>query len=216
MGLSIAQKILTLNQTVDALIKGFKTMLTAILILILAWALADITKDLHTADFISKILISLEVSPQFLPTFTFILSALIAFSTGSSWGTMAILYPLILPASWVLCHSAGMIDTESMDIFYIAVSAILAGAVLGDHCSPISDTTILSSLSSSCNHIEHVRTQLPYALVVGLIAIVLGLLPAAYGISSWILIPTGFIILFLIVKFFGKEVKNFLQIDKSK
>lgn len=203
--LSIGQRILSLKKTVDALVKGFKTMLTAILILILAWALADITKDLHTADFISKILIATEVPPEFLPTFTFILSALIAFSTGSSWGTMAILYPLILPASWALCHSAGMLDAESMNIFYITVSAILAGSVLGDHCSPISDTTILSSLASSCNHIEHVRTQLPYALTVGSVAIILGLLPAAYGISSWILIPLGFITLFLIVKFVGKR-----------
>ncbi|WP_282125362.1 Na+/H+ antiporter NhaC family protein [Marinifilum flexuosum] len=203
--LSIGQRILSLKKTVDALVKGFKTMLTAILILILAWALADITKDLHTADFISKILIATEVPPEFLPTFTFILSALIAFSTGSSWGTMAILYPLILPASWALCHSAGMLDAESMNIFYITVSAILAGSVLGDHCSPISDTTILSSLASSCNHIEHVRTQLPYALTVGSVAIILGLLPAAYGISSWILIPLGFITLFLIVKFLGKR-----------
>ncbi|PXX99002.1 sodium:proton antiporter [Marinifilum breve] len=203
--LSMGQKILSLKKTVDALVKGFKTMLTAILILILAWALADITKDLHTADFISKILIATEVPPEFLPTFTFILSALIAFSTGSSWGTMAILYPLILPASWALCHSAGMLDAESMNIFYITVSAILAGSVLGDHCSPISDTTILSSLASSCNHIEHVRTQLPYALTVGSIAIILGLLPAAYGVSSWILIPLGFITLFLIVKLVGKR-----------
>lgn len=205
-GLSIGQGILSLNKTVDALVKGFKTMLTAILILILAWALADITKDLHTADFISKILIATEVPPQFLPCFTFILSALIAFSTGSSWGTMAILYPLILPASWALCHSAGMTDNESMNIFYITVSAILAGSVLGDHCSPISDTTILSSLASSCNHIEHVRTQLPYALTVGSVSIFIGLIPAAYEISSWILIPTGFLCLFLVVRFFGKEI----------
>jgi len=203
--LSISQRILNLKKTIDALISGFKTMLTAILILILAWALADITKDMHTADFISNLLIATEVPPEFLPTFTFILSALIAFSTGSSWGTMAILYPLILPASWALCHSAGMNNIESMNIFYITVSAILAGSVLGDHCSPISDTTILSSLASSCNHIEHVRTQLPYALTVGSVAIFAGLLPAAYGISSWLLIPLGFTLLFLIVKFIGKR-----------
>ncbi len=204
--LSISQQILSLKATIDALVSGFKTMLTAILILILAWALADITKDLHTASFISNILIATEVPPQFLPTFTFVLSALIAFSTGSSWGTMAILYPLILPASWALCHSAGMSNMESMNIFYITVSAILAGSVLGDHCSPISDTTILSSLASSCNHIEHVRTQLPYALTVGMVAIFVGLLPAAYGISSWILIPAGFLCLYFIVKFAGKKI----------
>lgn len=205
LALSLGQRILTLSKAVEALVSGFKTMLTAILILVLAWALAAITKDLHTADFISNTLIATNVSPFLLPSLTFILSALIAFSTGSSWGTMAILYPLILPASWALCLSAGMNNPESMEIFYITVSAILAGSVLGDHCSPISDTTILSSLASSCNHIEHVRTQLPYALTVGSVAIFAGLLPAAYGISSWVLIPLGFVLLFLIVKFFGKK-----------
>ncbi|WP_372751188.1 Na+/H+ antiporter NhaC family protein [Labilibaculum sp.] len=207
IGLSVIQRILSLTKAVEALVSGFKTMLTAILILVLAWALADITKDMHTAEFISNLLIASNFSPLLLPTFTFILSALIAFSTGSSWGTMAILYPLILPASWAVCHSSGMNDIESMNIFYITVSAILAGSVLGDHCSPISDTTILSSLASSCNHIEHVRTQLPYALTVGSVAIFAGLLPAAYGVSSWILIPLGFILLYLIIRFFGKEVK---------
>ena len=203
--LTLGQRILSLGKTIDALVSGFKTMLSAILILVLAWALADITKDMHTADFISNVLIASNVSPILLPSFTFILSALIAFSTGSSWGTMAILYPLILPASWALCHSAGMNDSESMNIFYITVSAILAGSVLGDHCSPISDTTILSSLASSCNHIEHVRTQLPYALTVGGVSIFAGLIPAAYGVSSWILIPAGFILLYLIVKYAGSK-----------
>ncbi|MDM8158789.1 Na+/H+ antiporter NhaC family protein [Labilibaculum sp. K2S] len=203
LALTIGQQILSLTQAVDALVGGFKSMLTAILILVLAWALADITKDMHTADFISNTLIASNVSPILLPSFTFILSALIAFSTGSSWGTMAILYPLILPASWALCHSSGMSDPESMNIFYITVSAILAGSVLGDHCSPISDTTILSSLASSCNHIEHVRTQLPYALTVGIVSIFAGLLPAAYGVSSWILVPVGFVCLYLIVKYVG-------------
>jgi len=206
--LTIGQKILTLHQVSDSLLKGFKTMLTAILILILAWALADITKDLHTADFISNGLISINVAPQILPALTFILSALIAFSTGSSWGTMAILYPLILPASWYLSHSVGLSDAESMNIFYIAVSAILAGSVLGDHCSPISDTTILSSLASSCNHIEHVRTQLPYALSVGAVSIFIGLIPAAYGVSNWIIFPVGIISLYSIVHFFGKKVEE--------
>ncbi|RXQ96815.1 Na+/H+ antiporter NhaC family protein [Ancylomarina salipaludis] len=208
VALTLGQKIMSLQETSDSLLKGFKTMLTAILILILAWALADITKDLHTADFISNILISVNIAPQLLPALTFVLAAVIAFSTGSSWGTMAILYPLILPASWHLSHSFGMIDMESMNIFYITVSAILAGSVLGDHCSPISDTTILSSLASSCNHIEHVRTQLPYALTVGAVSIFVGLIPAAYGVPYWIIFPVGILSLYLIVHFFGKKVEN--------
>jgi Na+/H+ antiporter NhaC len=179
-------------------------MLTAIIILVLAWSIALVTKHLHTADFISQSLVSINISPQFIPAFTFILGALVAFSTGSSWGTMAILYPLILPASWLIAQNFGLDHESSLSIFYNVVSAVLAGSVLGDHCSPISDTTILSSLASSCNHIEHVRTQLPYALTVGGVSIVVGTIPSAFGISPWILFPLGIFAMFLIVKFVAK------------
>ncbi|MCK5028811.1 MAG: Na+/H+ antiporter NhaC family protein [Bacteroidales bacterium] len=202
--LTLVQKILNLKDTIDSLINGFRTMLTAIVILILAWSIALVTKHLHTADFISQSLVSINISPQFIPAFTFILGALVAFSTGSSWGTMAILYPLILPASWLIAQNFGLNHDESLSIFYNVVSAVLAGSVLGDHCSPISDTTILSSLASSCNHIEHVRTQLPYALTVGGVSIVIGTIPSAFGISPWILFPTGIFVMFLIVKFVAK------------
>lgn len=204
--LTKSQKILTLKESIDSLINGCRTMLTAILILVLAWSLALITENMHTADFISLSLTYLNVSPYMMPTITFILAAIISFSTGSSWGTMAILYPLILPASWMISTNYGMEYDQSLMIFYNVVSSILAGSVLGDHCSPISDTTILSSLASSCNHIQHVRTQLPYALTVGGVSIILGTLPAAYGVSSLILFPVGIIILYLIIVFFGKNV----------
>jgi len=203
--LTLVQKILDLKTTIDSMINGFRTMLTAIVILVLAWSIALVTKHLHTADFISQSLVSINLSPQFIPAFTFILGALVAFSTGSSWGTMAILYPLILPASWLIAQNFGMDHESSLAIFYNVVSAVLAGSVLGDHCSPISDTTILSSLASSCNHIEHVRTQLPYALTVGSVSIIIGTIPAAYGISSWILFPIGILIMFLIVKLVAKS-----------
>jgi len=202
--LTISQKILDLKTTIDSLINGFRTMLTAIVILILAWSIALVTKHLHTADFISQSLVNINLSPQFIPAFTFILGALVAFSTGSSWGTMAILYPLILPASWLIAQNFGLDHDGSMAIFHNVVSSVLAGSVLGDHCSPISDTTILSSLASSCNHIEHVRTQLPYALTVGGVSIVIGTIPAAFGVSSWILFPVGLVVLFVIVRIFGK------------
>jgi len=203
--LTLVQKILDLKTTIDSMINGFRTMLTAIVILVLAWSIALVTKHLHTADFISQSLVSINLSPQFIPAFTFILGALVAFSTGSSWGTMAILYPLILPASWLIAQNFGMDHESSLAIFYNVVSAVLAGSVLGDHCSPISDTTILSSLASSCNHIEHVRTQLPYALTVGGVSIIIGTIPAAFGISSWILFPVGILIMFLIVKLVAKS-----------
>jgi Na+/H+ antiporter NhaC len=206
--LTISQRILSLKESIDSLVKGFKTMVTAILILVLAWSIALITKYMHTADFISGVLLEINIAPFLIPSITFILAALVAFSTGSSWGTMAILYPLILPSSWLISQEYGLDYDQSMAIFYNVVSTVLAGSVLGDHCSPISDTTILSSLASSCNHIEHVRTQLPYALTVGLVATFLGTLPAAYGVSSSILFVINIVILYFIVIVFGRKVNE--------
>ncbi len=203
--LSVSQKILNLRKSIDALVQGYKTMLTAVLILVLAWSIALITEHLHTAEFISTSLVKFELSPFLVPALTFLLAALVSFSTGSSWGTMAILYPLILPASWLICREAGLDYDVSISIFHNVVSAVLAGSVLGDHCSPISDTTILSSLASSCNHINHVRTQMPYALTVGGVGIFFGTIPAAYGVSPLILFPLNILILFAIVHFAGKK-----------
>ena len=205
------QRLLSLKDSVDSLINGFRTMLTAIIILVMAWSIVTVTQHMHTADFISHILIEFDMAPFLVPALTFIMAALVAFSTGSSWGTMAILYPLILPASWLIGAENGLDVTQNYQIFFNVVSTVLAGSVLGDHCSPISDTTILSSLASSCNHIEHVRTQLPYALVVGVVSILIGTIPAAYGISSWILFPVGIVILYGIVIFAGKYTGDQLR-----
>jgi Na+/H+ antiporter NhaC len=159
---------------------------------------------MHTAVFLNN-LWSDSLSPFLIPAIVFILSALVSFSTGSSWGTMAILYPLLLPASYHISIEAGLSHNEVMIIFYNVVSVILAGSVFGDHCSPISDTTILSSLASSCNHIDHVRTQLPYALTTGFIAIVVGTIPASMGVSPLILFPIGIAALYATVRIFGKK-----------
>lgn len=204
--LTTAQRILNLKESIDGLINGFKTMFHAILILSLAWSLALLTEHLHTAQFITGLLTSINISPQFLPALTFVFSAAIAFSTGSSWGTMAIIYPLILPAIWKIGLESGL-DTESiLPLFYNAVSAVLAGSVLGDHCSPISDTTILSSLACSCHHIHHVRTQMPYALIVGVVALVVGTLPSAFNfpvIASYVIAVS---VLFIVIRLKGKLV----------
>jgi Na+/H+ antiporter NhaC len=207
--LTKSQRIMRLRTCVDSLISGFRTMLAAVLILILAWSLALVTEHMHTADFISQSMLKIALSPYLIPALTFILAALVSFSTGSSWGTMAILYPLLLPASWLIARDYGLDENTTLSIFYNVVSCILAGSVLGDHCSPISDTTILSSLASSCNHIEHVRTQLPYALTVGVIAIIAGTIPSAYGISKLLLYPLGLIVLFAIILLFGKKIPAF-------
>jgi Na+/H+ antiporter NhaC len=213
--LTVSQRILNLKDTVDTLITGFKTMLTAIIILVLAWSIALLTQHLHTADFISQSLVHINLAPFLVPALTFILAALVAFSTGSSWGTMAILYPLILPASWLIAEQAGLEHAMALSLFYNVVSCVLAGSVLGDHCSPISDTTILSSLASSCNHIDHVRTQLPYALTVGGTAVAVGTIPSAYGIPGYITFPAGILLMWLVVHFFGKKSMKTERIFKN-
>ena len=204
--LSISQKIMKVREAVESMMNGFKTMLQAIVILILAWSIAFLTEHLHTAEFISGILIYIKISPYLVPALTFFLASLIAFSTGSSWGTMAILYPIVLQATWMITENFNMDYDQSMAIFANVVSTVLAGSVLGDHCSPISDTTILSSLACSCNHVEHVRTQLPYALTVGFIAVFAGTIPAAFGVPTILLFVINIFLLYLVVRFLGKKV----------
>jgi Na+/H+ antiporter NhaC len=207
--LSVFQKLMSLSKAMEAAVEGMKTMLSAILILVLAWSLAQVIEELHTADLLTSVL-SDTISPYLIPTLTFILAALVAFSTGSSWGTMAILYPLMLGASWSISREAGLDYQSSLSIFQNVVACVLAGSVLGDHCSPISDTTILSSLSSKCDHLSHVRTQMPYALTVGSIAVLAGTLPTAYGLPSWLAFLAGGGILWLIIHKFGKSVEESL------
>ncbi len=206
--MSIAGKIMSLKDVIHHMTTGFKTMLPAIIILTLAWTLAITTEELHTADYLAA-LAAKALHPIALPAVIFVLAAFISFSTGSSWSTMAILYPIAIPASWAICEAAGYDATESLPILLHVISTVLAASVLGDHCSPISDTTILSSLASDCNHLDHVKTQLPYALTVGLVSIVLGTLATALG-GSWLvcilLIFSGVGALYLIVRYVGKEV----------
>ena len=207
IGLSVGQRILTLEESMHSVMAGFKTMMNAVVILVLAWSLASITEDLHTATFLTQ-LFDGNIAPWLMPAITFFLAALVAFSTGSSWGTMAILYPLMLPAAWSVCMAAGYETEMALNIFFNVTSCVLAGSVLGDHCSPISDTTILSSLASSCKHIDHVRTQMPYALTVGTVAIVFGTIPTALGLSSWIAFPICLLVLYGVVQLVGKKVPN--------
>ncbi len=207
--LTLGGRIMSLKSVMETFSDGLKTMLPAIMILVLAWALGSITKDLHTADFLTDILDGF-LSPYWIPTVTFILAGLIAFSTGSSWSTMAILYPLILPATWTISQSTGLSVEEIMPIFYNVTSCVLAGAVFGDHCSPISDTTILSSLASSCNHLDHVKTQLPYALTVGFVSILMGTMSMMVPIPNIVWFIVGTALLYLAVKVLGKNVPEYV------
>jgi Na+/H+ antiporter NhaC len=208
IGLTVSQKTMTITDTMDAMLDGFKSMLPAVMVLVLAWSLAQITGELHTATFISQVLTNINMAPWLIPALTFIISAIIAFSTGSSWGTMAILYPLILPAAWLICLQAGLEHDAAMAIFANVVSSVLAGSVLGDHCSPISDTTIMSSLACDCNHLQHVKTQLPYALFVGAVSVVFGSIPGALGIPVIPLFVFSSIFMYIAIRFFGKTIED--------
>ena len=206
IAITLCRGVLKFSKLMEEMVEGFKSMFNAVLILTLAWSIALVTKDMHTAEFVSQLLLQWSVSPVLVPVITFVLAALIGFSTGTSWGTMAILYPLILPASWLLCQQQGLTPDTSMPLFYNVVASVMAGAVMGDHCSPISDTTIMSSLSSRCDHLQHVGTQMPYALTVGGTALVTGVLPTALGLPSWVAFLFAFGVLGLVVRFVGKKV----------
>jgi len=206
--LTLAGRIMKLMDTMHSLVTGFKTMLPALIILTLAWSLAICTNQLHTADYLTSLLAD-NLSPYLVPMIVFVLAALIAFSTGSSWSTMAILYPIAIPLSWAISQANGLDPGLSMEILLNVIAVTLAASVLGDHCSPISDTTILSSLASDCNHIDHVRTQMPYALVVGTAALICSGLSTFLG-GGWLiclmLMAVSIALLYLVIQKFGKPI----------
>ncbi len=205
--MSISQRLLTLNESLEAWQKGVQSMMIAVIILVFAWAISSVTHQLYTADYLMSI-ISDSMDPRFLPALVFIVCALTGFSTGTSWGTMAIVMPIVIPLTHKLSMSFGLPAADYNIILYGVISSVLAGSVFGDHCSPIADTTILSSLASKCNHIDHVNTQLPYAILVGFVCMVLGYIPSAFGLSPFIsigLIITTLISLLLLI---GKKVPD--------
>ncbi|MEO1633340.1 MAG: Na+/H+ antiporter NhaC family protein, partial [Bacteroidota bacterium] len=146
------------------------------------------------------------VAPGLLPFLIALLAAFTAFATGSSWGTMGILMPLVVPLAWGVMVAGG--TTDDLSILYAAVAAVLAGAVWGDHCSPISDTTILSSLATQCDLVDHVRTQLPYALLVGGVAWLLCALPVGFGVPWWVMLPISAVLLVVILRLVGQPVDD--------
>ncbi|MBQ2661794.1 MAG: Na+/H+ antiporter NhaC family protein [Clostridia bacterium] len=175
----VLRRAVTFKEAMDAVPQGFKAMGPAMLILIFAWTLSAMTNLLGADVFVSGIFESASMGLQyFLPVIVFIVAALLSFATGTSWGTFTILLPLVVACS----------ETISHELLIIAISACLAGAVCGDHCSPISDTTIMSSTGAHCDHINHVSTQLPYALFVALVSAV-GYVLAGFVQNAWIVLP---------------------------
>ena len=168
--------------------------------------MTDILVDLNTANYIVSILGN-TIPMWLLPTIIFLIAAATAFGTGSSWGVMAILMPLVIPLTWTIMINNDAANPESFHILYSSIACVITGAVWADHCSPISDTTILTSMASGCNLIDHVKTQMPYALSTGAVALFLGTLPASFGVPWWILLFFGILSQLFIIHFFGQKVK---------
>ncbi len=206
MVLSLAQRILTISGMFEAWVAGIRSMLLAMIVLILAWSLGSVCERIGTAGYVINVSRGL-FSPMMLPALTFIISAVISFSTGTSWATMAIVIPIVTPLSYSLSHSAGFPMEEIHLNLVGTLSGVLAGSIFGDHCSPISDTTILSSMASSVDHVDHVRTQLPYALLVAVVGVLFGDIPTAYGLSPYISLAVCCLVLVGFLRIFGRKAE---------
>ena len=224
--LAMSQRLLNWQQSCDAAAHGAKLMLPAIAVLWLASTLSSMTgnKDvdgnkgqepyeisyrLYTGEYLASLVPSESEESDailrvILPSLVFLLAGGISFATGTSWGTMAIVMPVAIPLAYPVISSDP--QWASSPILICTIGSVLAGSIFGDHCSPISDTTVLSSQSCGCEHTAHVWTQLPYALTVGLITVVFGTLPVGLGVSVWLLLPLGVIAMVFVLLLAGKVV----------
>ncbi len=211
----ICRRLFSIKDASEALISGIKSMVPALVILTMAWTIGGIIKSspadggLGLAQYLSEVVVGGGFPLSLVPIIVFILSALIAFATGTSWGTFAIMIPITMPIAVGLGQAKGFDMNSLLNATMICVSAVLGGAVFGDHASPISDTTILSSTGAGCPHLEHVATQLPYAVTVavcsGIGFIVGGLTLSA--VYAWIVAIICFVIAMVILpKLLGDKV----------
>ncbi|WP_134671303.1 Na+/H+ antiporter NhaC family protein [Halorussus marinus] len=175
--------LMDLEEAMETVIDGFSMMLTAASILVMAWTIGGVTSSLGTGVYVTNVAESL-ISPMLLPVIILFASALIAFSTGTSWGTMAIVTPIAVPLAWNIGNS-------TPELLPVAIGTVFSGAIFGDHCSPISDTTILSSTFTGADHIDHVRTQMYYAVTVVLVAAAMLTIWGATRVTPLVLLPVG-------------------------
>jgi len=206
--MAVSQRILNLRRSLESWVQGIKAMIMACIILLSAWAIGGICQELGTANYVVEVSKNI-LSPHLVPMVSFALACIIAFATGTSWGTMAILMPIVIPLGYKMPLAAGLSPAMSESVLLGSIAGVLAGAAFGDHCSPISDTTILSSMASGSDHIDHVKTQIPYAFTVGVVSALIGYWPMGYGISPLITVPIGGVLLVLILRFIGKKTDTF-------
>jgi tetracycline resistance efflux pump len=182
------RRVLTVNESMDALVQGFKSMVIAVSILILAWTIGSVVGELGTGEYVTGIMAG-NFPVWAIPATIFIVSSLISFSTGTSWGTMGIMIPIAVP----------LITSVAPNLLIAGTAAVLAGSTFGDHCSPISDTTIMSSTGAGCHHIDHVNTQLPYA-ITGAIVAMIGYLLAGFIPNGLAVLLISVALLFILLK----------------
>ena len=195
----MVRKVLTFKNCMEAFPEGFKAMISPILILTFAWTLSGLTGNLGAAEYVSSIFEGSAAGlTGMLPAIVFLVAIFLAFSTGTSWGTFGILLPIVVGISL------------PGNLLIITIAACLAGAVCGDHCSPISDTTIMASAGAQCDHINHVSTQLPYALLVAAVSFV-GYCIAGFIQNAWIILLISLILLCVVLF----AVKKFLVIPEE-
>ncbi len=187
--LYVTRKVLTFSDCMACLPDGFKSMVPAVLILTFAWTLKAMTDSLGAAVFVENAVKGFAGGfMSFLPAIIFVIGCLLAFATGTSWGTFGILIPIVV----------GVFENSNPELMIISISACMAGAVCGDHCSPISDTTIMASAGAQCNHVNHVTTQLPYAVTVAVVSFVTYII-AGFVQSAWIALPAGMAIMLIVL-----------------
>ena len=193
----LLRRVMSFRECMDCFPEGFRAMVPAILILTFAWTLKAMTDSLGAAEFVENtVKQSAGTFMNFLPAIIFLIGCFLSFSTGTSWGTFGILIPIVVDI---------FAGTDS-SLMIISISACMAGAVCGDHCSPISDTTIMASAGAQCNHVSHVSTQLPYAVFAAAISFVTYII-AGFVRSAWICLPIG-IVLMLAALFAVKMAQN--------
>ncbi len=185
-----------------------RAMAVGFAILYMAWMIGAVCRDLGTAPFLTA-LVGEAIDGRLLPTILFLVAGVVAFATGSSWSTMSILLPLVVALSYTLGLRTPLLEDSIASgqlLMVMSIGSVLSGAIFGDHCSPISDTTVMSSIASASDHIDHVRTQVPYALLAMVTSVVCGYFPAAYyGLSPWVGLGCGALFLVLVVLTFGKK-----------
>ncbi|EAL3842742.1 Na+/H+ antiporter NhaC family protein [Campylobacter upsaliensis] len=203
--IGVRRRIFNIKEAIETWIYGWKTMIFTIVLLLLAWSLSSIVKDLGTSTFITHLLA--DKLPEFiLPATIFAFASLISFAIGTSYGTMGVLMPLAVPLAFEVAKLNGLEGEALHHYMVLNISCVLTGAIFGNHCSPISDNVILSSMSAKCDHMEHVRTQIPYALFICAISLFMGYIPTALGLSVWLVLPLNFILITLLLRIIGKKV----------